>query len=232
MVMPIFKSLRLIDLSVREIDCATADCQSGLRCFGCKERRSFNIKVHKLLWRSGSEGWLLRVGDLGTQTVCCKHTCPQAAAHALCIIRTRYRSVFSKAIFNCTASMQTARQCSTSAQQCRVAQPVAAAPRNCVGRSVRRQQLSRTVAVNAFAPSSHAFSAAAARRISHTPCSSSRRARKLVVRANWGAPVDFSPAKVISNINVAEKLHKVVVDVGELAGGYSKGGQFMQIKVS
>jgi hypothetical protein len=53
-----------------------------------------------------------------------------------------------------------------------------------------------------------------------------------VVRANWGAPVEFSSAKVVSNSRVAEKLHKMVVDVGELAGGYQKGGQFMQIKVS
>jgi len=43
--------------------------------------------------------------------------------------------------------------------------------------------------------------------------------------------VEFSSAKVVSNSKVAEKLHKVVVDVGDLAGGYSKGGQFMQIKV-
>lgn len=44
--------------------------------------------------------------------------------------------------------------------------------------------------------------------------------------------MEFSTAKVVSNGRVAEKLHKVVVDVGELAAGYAKGGQFMQIKVS
>lgn len=52
------------------------------------------------------------------------------------------------------------------------------------------------------------------------------------MRANWGAPVEFTTAKVVSNARVAEKLHKVVLDVGELAGGYTKGGQFMQVKVS
>lgn len=53
----------------------------------------------------------------------------------------------------------------------------------------------------------------------------------MVVRANWGAPVEFSTAKVVSNSKVAQQLHKVVVDVGDLAAGYAKGGQFMQIKV-
>jgi hypothetical protein len=51
-----------------------------------------------------------------------------------------------------------------------------------------------------------------------------------VVRAGWGDPVEFSAAKVVSNARVAEKLHKVVLDVGELAGGYQKGGQYVQVR--
>jgi protein-L-isoaspartate O-methyltransferase len=43
--------------------------------------------------------------------------------------------------------------------------------------------------------------------------------------------VEFTAAKVVSNVKDAEMLHRVVVDVGDLAAGYSKGGQFMQIKV-
>ncbi|KAF8060585.1 zinc finger CCCH domain-containing protein 40 [Scenedesmus sp. PABB004] len=57
------------------------------------------------------------------------------------------------------------------------------------------------------------------------------RASRLAVRASWGAPVDFTPAKVVSNTRVAEQLHAVVVDVGDLAAGYTAGGQYMQIKV-
>jgi hypothetical protein len=43
--------------------------------------------------------------------------------------------------------------------------------------------------------------------------------------------VEFTAAKVVSNVKDAEMLHRVVVDVGDLAAGYSKGGQFLQIKV-
>lgn len=60
----------------------------------------------------------------------------------------------------------------------------------------------------------------------------SRRTRQLIVRAGWGAPVEFTAAKVVSNVKDAEKLHRVVIDVGDLAADYTKGGQFMQIKVS
>lgn len=111
--------------------------------------------------------------------------------------------------------------------------------RSCVAPNLRQQQhqLSRSLAVNALASSSskHSFAAAHQRvslpSVSISSSSSIRRSRRVIVRANWGAPVEFSPAKISSNSTVAEKLHKVVVDVGDLAGGYSKGGQFMQIKV-
>lgn len=131
--------------------------------------------------------------------------------------------------------MQVSKQCSMSAQQGldRMAQPFTAAAPRCFLNPNIRQQRSRATAVNAFACSSRSFAAAAARQISAAPFrSSSRRARKLVVRANWGAPVEFSTAKIMSNNKIAEQLHKVVVDVGDLAGGYTRGGQFMQIKVS
>eukprot|EP00882_Tetradesmus_deserticola_P006381 GHRQ01006711.1.p1 GENE.GHRQ01006711.1~~GHRQ01006711.1.p1 ORF type:complete len:324 (+),score=160.03 GHRQ01006711.1:989-1960(+) len=65
----------------------------------------------------------------------------------------------------------------------------------------------------------------------HSLSSQAKRARQLTVRAGWGDPVVFTAAKVVSNVKDAEKLHRVVVDVGDLAAGYSKGGQFMQIKV-
>lgn len=68
------------------------------------------------------------------------------------------------------------------------------------------------------------------RTISGINCSRSRSS--LVVRASWGAPVDFTPAKIVRNSTVAEKLHSVVVDVGDLASGYTKAGQFMQMKVA
>jgi hypothetical protein len=129
------------------------------------------------------------------------------------------------------ANMQLARQCSSTAASAQgsrqAARPFTAAPRNRTG---PRPHHCRALVVEAFATSSRSFStaAAAAPRNAH----SSRRTRRLVVRANWGAPVEFSTAKVVSNGHVAEKLHKVVVDVGELAAGYSKGGQFMQIKVT
>lgn len=65
----------------------------------------------------------------------------------------------------------------------------------------------------------------------HNLSSQAKRTRQLIVRAGWGDPVEFTAAKVVSNVKDAEMLHRVVVDVGDLAAGYSKGGQFMQIKV-
>lgn len=126
-----------------------------------------------------------------------------------------------------------ATRCSTSHMQQglrRAAQPFAAAPRNIAG--PRRQQQQRlAVAVSAFATNSSTRSFAAATPAAFRSGASSSR-RRLVVRANWGAPVEFSAAKLVSNSKVAEQLHKVVVDVGDLAAGYTKGGQFMQIKVT
>jgi hypothetical protein len=146
------------------------------------------------------------------------------------------RSYLGYSLSNITASMQV-RQCSMSAQHGlrHMAQPFRAAPRPFTGPNTARQQQSRATAVAAFACSSRGFAAAAARQINAAPLSSSgssRRTRKMVVRANWGAPVDFTTAKLMSNSKVAQQLHKVVVDVGNLAAGYAKGGQFMQIKVS
>lgn len=62
--------------------------------------------------------------------------------------------------------------------------------------------------------------------------SNTSRRTSLIVRASWGAPVEFTAAKIVSNSKAAEMLHKIVIDVGDLAGGYTRGGQFMQIKVS
>jgi len=54
----------------------------------------------------------------------------------------------------------------------------------------------------------------------------------LKVRAGWGDPVEFSAAKVVSNVKTAEKLHRIVIDVGaDIAAGYTKGGQYVQVKI-
>jgi hypothetical protein len=56
------------------------------------------------------------------------------------------------------------------------------------------------------------------------------RGAGLRVCASWGAPVEFSPAKVVSNHKAAEQLHRIIIDVGDLAAAYTTGGQYMQIK--
>lgn len=65
--------------------------------------------------------------------------------------------------------------------------------------------------------------------------SSSRIGRKsgaVTVRAGWGAPVTFSPAKVVMNKRLCDGLHSLVLDIGEqAAGAYTKPGQFIQVKV-
>jgi NAD(P)H-flavin reductase len=59
-----------------------------------------------------------------------------------------------------------------------------------------------------------------------------RRSAGLRVRASWGAPVEWQPAKVVSNKKVAELLHVMVVDIGaERAAAYTKPGQYVQVKV-
>ncbi|EFJ45138.1 hypothetical protein VOLCADRAFT_106094 [Volvox carteri f. nagariensis] len=58
------------------------------------------------------------------------------------------------------------------------------------------------------------------------------RRSSVKVHANWGAPVEFKPAKIVSNTSAAAgPLHKLVIDVGPLAAGYAVPGQFIQIKV-
>ncbi|GIL50738.1 hypothetical protein Vafri_6886 [Volvox africanus] len=58
------------------------------------------------------------------------------------------------------------------------------------------------------------------------------RRSSVKVHANWGAPVEFKPARVVSNTSAAAgPLHKLLIDVGPLAAGYAVPGQFIQIKV-
>lgn len=53
-----------------------------------------------------------------------------------------------------------------------------------------------------------------------------------IVRASWGAPVEWATAKVVANRQVADKLHVIQLDLGEERGaGYSKAGQFVQAKI-
>ncbi|GFR44733.1 hypothetical protein Agub_g6061 [Astrephomene gubernaculifera] len=62
--------------------------------------------------------------------------------------------------------------------------------------------------------------------------SSSSRRTAVRVQANWGAQVEFKAGRVVSNSPVAAgPLHRVLLDVGPLAGGYSVPGQFVQVKV-
>eukprot|EP00878_Enallax_costatus_P007580 GHUV01007937.1.p1 GENE.GHUV01007937.1~~GHUV01007937.1.p1 ORF type:complete len:325 (+),score=104.05 GHUV01007937.1:809-1783(+) len=105
----------------------------------------------------------------------------------------------------------------------------AAAPRRHAGSSVAA---SASFVSNTSSCYSVSF-AASCRRVSiqSTGASRCRRTRRLIVQANWGAPVEFTTAKINSNVKGAEMLHRVVIDVGDLAAGYTKGGQFMQIKV-
>jgi hypothetical protein len=63
---------------------------------------------------------------------------------------------------------------------------------------------------------------------------SSRRAPRggsLLVRASWGADVQFTPAKVLEAQPAATQLHRILVDLGALGEGYTQPGQFVQIKV-
>eukprot|EP00983_Pelagomonas_calceolata_P011768 378576-Pelagomonas_calceolata.AAC.4 len=48
--------------------------------------------------------------------------------------------------------------------------------------------------------------------------------KQVVTRANWGAPVEFTSAKVLRNREVTPQAHQVFVDVGSLATGYTKPG--------
>lgn len=52
------------------------------------------------------------------------------------------------------------------------------------------------------------------------------------ILAAWGAPVEFSPAKVAASGPAAAGLQRVVLDVGApLAAGYTRPGQYFQVKV-
>jgi hypothetical protein len=104
----------------------------------------------------------------------------------------------------------------------------------------RRVVLSAPMASSSIAARSfgarHAFSAQAAPRRqqqAHTRqqrwCK--QRSTTVVVRASWGAPVEFSSAKVIKQQAVATDLHQVLIDIGELATGYTTPGQYVQVKV-
>ncbi|KAL6766560.1 hypothetical protein ACKKBG_A36520 [Auxenochlorella protothecoides x Auxenochlorella symbiontica] len=57
-----------------------------------------------------------------------------------------------------------------------------------------------------------------------------RPGRSGLVRAAWGADVEFHPAKVTSNKEEALKQHRLVIEVGKLAAEYSTPGQFVQAK--
>lgn len=78
----------------------------------------------------------------------------------------------------------------------------------------------------AGAPRSAALRAAAV--APALPKSISRRPAARVT-ANWGAPVEFSPAKVTASKAAAAGLQKVHIDVGSLAAGYTKPGQYFQV---
>ncbi|KXZ42498.1 hypothetical protein GPECTOR_141g696 [Gonium pectorale] len=101
---------------------------------------------------------------------------------------------------------------------------------------------SRQLPVVAFLRSSHSGAEAASalraseRRAAFSPShvlkAGPSRRTAVRVQANWGAPVEFQPAKVVSNTSAAAgPLHKVVLDVGTLAAGYTVPGQFVQVKV-
>ena len=51
------------------------------------------------------------------------------------------------------------------------------------------------------------------------------------VCAGWGAEVEWSKGTVVETSKVAEGLVRVMVDIGQLAKGYTKGGQYLQLKV-
>eukprot|EP00967_Tisochrysis_lutea_P087479 scaffold123752_cov21-Tisochrysis_lutea.AAC.3 len=56
--------------------------------------------------------------------------------------------------------------------------------------------------------------------------------KQVVTRANWGAPVEFTSAKVLRNREVTPQAHQVFVDVGSLATGYTKPGMFIQVWIT
>lgn len=109
------------------------------------------------------------------------------------------------------------------------------APASCVPRLAVAAQLSSFGSAAAGA-SAAALRTAGRRYTAGAPAPRSRSSpgggASVLVRASWGAPVEWAPAKVLSNEKVADQLHSLVVDVGaERAAGYTKAGQFVQLKV-
>ena len=47
----------------------------------------------------------------------------------------------------------------------------------------------------------------------------------------WGEDISWTPVKITRSYKAAEGLQAVVLDIGQLALGYQKGGQFLQLKV-
>ena len=47
----------------------------------------------------------------------------------------------------------------------------------------------------------------------------------------WGQDISWTPVKVTRSYRAAEGLQAVVLDIGQLALGYQRGGQFLQLKV-
>ena len=60
------------------------------------------------------------------------------------------------------------------------------------------------------------------------------RSTRLIVQANWGAPVEFKSAKVVSNNMIANTpMHKLVVEVGQQAvSAFTTPGQYVQGKAT
>lgn len=51
------------------------------------------------------------------------------------------------------------------------------------------------------------------------------------MNASWGAPVDFTAAKVKGNKSLHPGMHSIMVDVGSsIAATYAKPGQFLQVR--
>lgn len=55
-----------------------------------------------------------------------------------------------------------------------------------------------------------------------------QRGAALLVRANWGAPVEFAAGRVLQNDREAEQLQRLKVHIGGAASAYTKAGQFIQ----
>lgn len=49
--------------------------------------------------------------------------------------------------------------------------------------------------------------------------------------AGWGADIEWSRGTIVETSKAAEGLVRLTVDIGQLAKGYTKGGQYLQLKV-